>query len=68
MNLKNNEAFWNQSPALLNDVFDELIFKLNKKYKMNLQRDTTKPSYQSYVQLVTCNPKETLILTWQNSH
>jgi hypothetical protein len=65
---KNKIAFWEQSPILLDDVFDELIAKINKKYKMNIQRDKTKPSYQSYIQLVTCNPKETLILTWQNSH
>lgn len=62
----NNAEFWKQSPTLISDVFDELIAKINKKYKLTLKRDITKPSYESYIQLVSDNPKERLILTWDN--
>ena len=60
--------FFKHNPQQLNMVFVLIIEKINKQFKMNLQLDEKRKSFESYIHVIDMNTKNKLILTWKNSY
>jgi len=60
--------FFKHNPQQLNMVFTLIIEKINNQFKMNLQLDEKRKSFESYIHVIDMNTKNKLILTWKNSY
>ena len=62
------KEFFKNNPQQLNMVFVLIIEKINNQFKMNLQLDEKRKSFESYIHVIDMNTKNKLILTWKNSY